>query len=268
MLTKKEILVRANLEELAGRYAEMADSMEQVIKHSGDLSVEELNLLSLAYKNIVDPLRFALRIVNNQIRKDEERDQTLLEADKMFHSQLTKELRAVCKTVIRHLSGGSVKYSPKAEAEALFLKLKADYFRYLSEVETGDDKTDAIGYSLIAYKQASSVAASSLRSSDPVRLGIALNFATLYHDTENSADLAIKHAKAAFDAAVAELDILSEDPAKETVLVMQLLRDSIRAWLNENKEGLSDGCTQTKQAETAFRFLLPTGLLERRKSAF
>eukprot|EP00972_Heterocapsa_arctica_P026598 3916112-Heterocapsa_arctica.AAC.1 len=55
----------AKLAEQAERYDEMADHMEAVGKTGGELSVEERNLLSVAYKNAVGSRRAAWRIINS-----------------------------------------------------------------------------------------------------------------------------------------------------------------------------------------------------------
>merc|ERR550532_2190736 len=47
------------------RYDEMADHMENVGKSPGELSVEERNLLSVAYKNAVGSRRAAWRIISS-----------------------------------------------------------------------------------------------------------------------------------------------------------------------------------------------------------
>lgn len=53
---------------------------------------------------------------------------------------------------------------------------KGDYYRYLAEFSTGNGRKDAAEHSLIAYKNATDIAALELPPTHPIRLGLALNF--------------------------------------------------------------------------------------------
>lgn len=69
-----------------------------------------------------------------------------------------------------------------------------------------------------------------LPPTNPIRLGLALNFSVFYYEILNSPERACHLAKQAFDDAIAELDTLSEDSYKDSTLIMQLLRDNLTLW--------------------------------------
>ena len=83
--------------------------------------------------------------------------------------------------------------------------------------------------SLVAYKEAMDDAA-NLQPTNPIRLGLALNFSVFYYEILNAPDRACRLAKHAFDDAIAELDTLEEDSYKDSTLIMQLLRDNLTLW--------------------------------------
>lgn len=115
---------------------------------------------------------------------------------------------------------------------------KGDYFRYLAEFATGNDRKEAAENSLIAYKAASEIATAELPPTHPIRLGLALNFSVFYYEILQSPERACKLAKTAFDDAIAELDTLSEDSYKDSTLIMQLLRDNLTLWASDvNQNG-------------------------------
>ena len=117
---------------------------------------------------------------------------------------------------------------------------KGDYFRYLAEFATGNDRKDAAENSLVAYKAASEIATTELPPTHPIRLGLALNFSVFYYEILNSPERACRLAKTAFDDAIAELDTLSEDSYKDSTLIMQLLRDNLTLWASDvNQNGKS-----------------------------
>lgn len=55
---KEELVQRAKLAEQAERYDDMASAMKAVTETGVELSNEERNLLSVAYKNVVGARRY------------------------------------------------------------------------------------------------------------------------------------------------------------------------------------------------------------------
>ena len=106
------------------------------------------------------------------------------------------------------------------ESKMFYHKMVGDYHRYLAEFATRDKWKDSADKSLQAYKAAlappiieSDVAVTELPPTQPIRLGLPLNFSVFYYEILNSPDRACheRHlAKQAFDDAIAELDTLSE----------------------------------------------------------
>merc|ERR1711939_681570 len=61
----------ARLCEQAERYDEMVNYMKEVAKLGGELTVDERNLLSVAYKNVVGTRRASWRIISSIEQKEE-----------------------------------------------------------------------------------------------------------------------------------------------------------------------------------------------------
>ena len=112
---------------------------------------------------------------------------------------------------------------------------KGDYYRYLAEfVQSNSEYCDK---SLTAYKTASDIAIGEdgLATTHPIRLGLFLNFSVFFYEILGEKNKAAELAKNAFDDAIVQIDTLSEDYYKDTSLIMQLLRDNLRVW-TENQE--------------------------------
>jgi len=60
----------AKLAEQAERYDEMVDAMKKVAALNVELTVEERNLLSVAYKNVIGARRAAWRIIASIEQKE------------------------------------------------------------------------------------------------------------------------------------------------------------------------------------------------------
>ena len=67
----------------------------------GELSNEERNLLSVAYKNVVGAHRSAWRVISSVEQKQtSDTDDAVKEMYKEFRKEVEEELKAVCKEVL------------------------------------------------------------------------------------------------------------------------------------------------------------------------
>jgi len=223
---------RAKLAEQAERYDDMAASMKAVTETGVELSNEERNLLSVAFKNVVGARRSSWRVISSIEQKTEgaERKQQMA---KEYREKVEKELRDICNDVLVLLDQYLIAKASNAESKVFYLKMKGDYFRYLSEVALGDAKTAVVDDSQKAYQDAFEISKAKMQPTHPIRLGLALNFSVFYYEILNSPDKACQLAKQAFDDAIAELDTLNEDSYKDSTLIMQLLRDNLTLWTSD-----------------------------------
>ena len=86
--------------EQAERYDDMAASMKKVTEDGGDeLTNEERNLLSVAYKNVVGARRSSWRVISSIEQKTEgsERKQAMA---KEYREKVEKELCDICYDVL------------------------------------------------------------------------------------------------------------------------------------------------------------------------
>jgi len=232
MTEKDELVQRAKLAEQAERYDDMASSMKAVTETGIELSNEERNLLSVAYKNVVGARRSSWRVISS-IEQKTEGSEKKQQMAKEYREIVEKELRDICNDVLSLLDKFLIAKASNPESQVFYLKMKGDYYRYLSEVALGDAKTAVVGDSQKAYHDAFEISKSKMQPTHPIRLGLALNFSVFYYEIQNSPDKACQLAKQAFDDAIAELDTLNEDSYKDSTLIMQLLRDNLTLWTSD-----------------------------------
>ncbi|KAM9353361.1 14-3-3 protein zeta-like [Symphorus nematophorus] len=230
----KELVQKAKLAEQAERYDDMAAAMKSVTTEGNELSNEERNLLSVAYKNVVGARRSSWRVVSSIEQKTDtsEKKQTLA---KEYREKIEEELEKICREVLDLLEKFLIPQASSPESQVFYLKMKGDYYRYLAEVATNEKKSGTIEESKQAYQKAFEISTEKMQPTHPIRLGLALNFSVFYYEILNSPDDACKLAKSAFDDAIAELDTLSEDSYKDSTLIMQLLRDNLTLWTSDNQ---------------------------------
>jgi len=247
--TRDDHVYMAKLAEQAERYEDMVSSMKEVAVLGEELTVEERNLLSVAYKNVIGALRASWRIVSSLEQKEsEEQKKNMIITG--YREQIEKELRKICDDILDVLDQNLIVSATTPESKVFYFKMKGDYFRYLAEFTTNQSRKDAAEQSLASYKLATD-ASDRLAPTHPIRLGLALNFSVFYYEILNSPDRACKLAKNAFDEAIAELDTLSEDSYKDSTLIMQLLRDNLTLWTSDSmpaEEGEKDS-TQLQDIE-------------------
>ncbi|KAG0235255.1 14-3-3 protein [Actinomortierella wolfii] len=235
----------AKLAEQAERYEEMVEYMKKVASSENELSVEERNLLSVAYKNVIGARRASWRIVSSIEQKEESKgSQSHVEMIKSYRDKIETELTKICEDILEVLEKHLIPKASVGESKVFYHKMMGDYHRYMAEFATGDKRKDAADKSLAAYKSASDVAITELPPTHPIRLGLALNFSVFYYEILNSPDRACHLAKQAFDDAIAELDTLSEESYKDSTLIMQLLRDNLTLWTSDMQDNQPTGTTE------------------------
>ena len=234
-----DIVFKAKLAEQSERYEDMVTFMKNVATTSEEsLGLEERNLLSVAYKNVIGSRRSAWRALSSlhaatANRKDDSSELRQIEA---YRSKVESELDNLCNEVLGIISEHLLpKVGNDTEANVFFLKMAGDYHRYLAEFKSGDEHTAAGNSAAENYSKATDIA-KALSSTHPIRLGLALNYSVMMYEIQGEKDNACATAKAAFDDAIAELDQLEEDSYKDATLIMQLLRDNLTLWTNEDAE--------------------------------
>jgi len=251
---RENIVFSAKLAEQAERYDEMVEAMKKIAQLDVELTVEERNLLSVAYKNVIGARRASWRILSSIEQKSSDSDNPTKLAEKS-RKKVEEELTTICNDILSLIDKHLLRSSDSGESRVFYFKMKGDYHRYLAEFATGQQRKDAAENSLVAYKEASAI--KSLQPTHPIRLGLALNFSVFYYEILNSPDRACRLAKTAFDDAISELDSLNEDSYKDSTLIMQLLRDNLTLWTSDMhpEEGATEAADQqledVEDAETA-----------------
>jgi len=216
------------MDEKSKRYEDMVNAMKNMaMSKKVELTVEERNLFSKAYKNFIDHRRSAWQSaskVANAITKQQLK-------------KIEKEIRDICNEVLNLVDKVLIPNVNTTDGRIFFKKMKADYYRYLAEVAAGDERQTMIKESQRFYDEAFKIAKKSLSPTSPVRLDVALTFSSFYYEILNAPDRAYCLAKQAFDDAIKNLDTLDDDNYKDSMLMIQLLRNNIMRWTINDSDG-------------------------------
>jgi len=238
---REDNVYSAKLAEQAERYDEMVASMKKVAELNVELTVEERNLLSVAYKNVIGARRAAWRIISSIEQKEKSKENTKsVELIQNYAKKIETEFTEICNDVMNVLDKHLIPNATTDESNVFYYKMKGDYYRYVAEFTSEERKQEASNKSLEAYLKAWEVG-EKLPTTHPIRLGLALNFSVFYFEIRNEPTKAVDLAKKAFDEAIPELDNLSADSYKDSTVILQLLRDNLSLWTTDPGAEESDG---------------------------
>ena len=143
--SREELLYLARLAEQCERYDEMVEYASDFAKVGGnELSLEERNILSVAFKNVVGTRRAAWRVLSSIEKKENNKgNASNVEKVKHYKQAIEEELTKVCQDILALLEQHLIPQATSDEAKVFFHKMKGDYYRYIAEYATADKRNAA-----------------------------------------------------------------------------------------------------------------------------
>lgn len=232
----------ARTAETAERFEDMVMHMTRVLEIGTGLDVAERHLFSLSYKQHIGARRTSWRALKNIEMKEKEKNYKGSNEQLIrYRREIEAELTAICEQCIQQLEEFLMPTANDPESKVHYLKMKGDYKRYLAEFAEGaDDHGIHQEAAHEAYRSASDIALNELAPTNPMRLGLALNFSVFYYEVMNSPERACLLAKAAFDDAIPCMECLGEEHYQDSATIMQLLRDNLTLWTSDMREADED----------------------------
>ena len=181
---REELVHKSKLAEQTERFEDMLSFMKElVISSPQELSNDERNLLSVAYKNTVGSRRTAWRALTSiEQKEDQKGGKSNVVLIKAYKEEIEKELNTFCYDILKLIKDNIMDKCSTNEGKVFFLKMQGDYQRYISEYAQNDQHKQASEEAEAAYKQASVIAGEHLKTTDPVRLGLALNYSVFCYE--------------------------------------------------------------------------------------
>ena len=234
-----EQIYLARVAEQCERYDDMISFLQVLKNKKTDLSVDERNLVSVAYKNEVTIRRSAWRAIST-IANNTKYEQ-YADILKKYNDDIVQEMEDICNEVCNLINIFNDN-ADEDESKVFFYKMKGDYFRYMAEVTKGERLEEYKNNALSSYQEAKKIAENSkdLIISHPIRLGLALNFSVFYFEIMGESKKACDLAKETFESAINSIDDMKEDDYKDAAMILQLLKDNITLWNAELEDENND----------------------------
>ena len=217
------------------RYPEMVKAINKYIEQNPKLSKNEQKLLVDGYKNIISDKRNSLRLLQNLMKKEEE-EAKLVNHKKQINiikEKIQNELLTIFKEIHSILDKYLIPNSQDSEAKILYMKIKADYYRYHCEFAEGDEFEEAKNNALKTYKEAYDIALKDINIYNSIRLGLALNYSVFEYEIIDNKNEAYDIAQKAYDDAMKVVDDVEKDRTSDNLLLIQLLKENLNMWNNE-----------------------------------
>jgi len=156
----------------------MVDFLAKVLDTKGaDVSSDERNLLSVAFKNLISSKRAACRTISaiEQNPKYSKYADALMSYKTSIEDKLTTD----CKNIINMINSKVLSKPCDGEAKAFFVKMVGDYYRYIAENAKGALMEEVKQNALKSYNEANQI---TLPPCNPIKLGLALNFSVFHYE--------------------------------------------------------------------------------------
>lgn len=226
----------AMLAEQCTRFEDMMEFLEEMVRtKKDDLTSDERNLLSIAYKNTISLRRQAIRTLLAYEMKEKKKDNSqYLSFIVEYKKKVENELINLCQRIIGNIEKNLLTKAVENEAKVFYHKMTADYYRYMAENVDGDQKKTFGENSLKSYNLASEDA-KKLKIENPIRLGLALNFSVFYFEVMNDQKMACDIARETLDLAKKELINIDEEDEehKDAFSIINLLQENLNMWTSE-----------------------------------
>ena len=227
----EELSSLAQIALIAERYEDASKYIEELIKKKkDDLNKDEKNIFYKSFKNIINSKRSAWRSADYM--EEKEKNDERIAMIKNYKEILEKDIYDVCKNVIALINNFLLTKTILDESKIFFLKMKADYYRYLSEFQSLIENKNYLDESEKNYKNAIELS-QNISWINPTKLGLYLNYSVFYYENKKDTKKAIQIAKEAIKSAKKYSDKLKEEEDKDAEMSIQTLKENINYWEQE-----------------------------------
>ncbi|KAL3111636.1 hypothetical protein niasHT_016106 [Heterodera trifolii] len=233
--TKEQIVYLIEVCEKARRYDDMVEAVRKLIKLDPNLNPEERISLSTAYKGAMASRRSSWRgLVSIEERTGASLSDAQQQVLENYREKVQNELVNTCQELLTCIDEVLFPKASDVEQKVFYLKMKADYYRYMAEVATDEDRSVVVELAKDAYLKAMETAGDKIPATHPTRLGLALNYSVFNYEILNSVTEARKVIQTALDLANAEIPKLKEPLSEEAEGNLRVMKENMDLWKPED----------------------------------
>ena len=236
MSNTEEYIFLARVAEQVERFEDMVDFLSKVLDVKGaEVSSDERNLLSVAFKNLISSKRAACRTIAAIEQNPKYSKYASALAD--YKAQIEDKLTNDCKSIINTINDKVLSKESQGEAKAFFVKMVGDYYRYIAENAKGALMEEVKQKALEAYTEANQI---TLPPCNPIKLGLALNFSVFHYEVMKNHKAACDLADEALQSALDKIDELEEEDFRDAKSIIELLKENLTLWKEDDNNEIDD----------------------------
>ena len=228
----EENIFLARVAEQAERFEDMVEYLAKVLDEKGaEVTADERNLLSVAFKNLISSKRAACRTI--AAIEQNPKYSKFSEALATYKGKIETQLTADCEKVVSMIQSKVLSKATDGEAKAFFVKMVGDYYRYIAENAKDQKLEEVKEKALQAYKEAEGI---NLPPCNPIKLGLALNFSVFHYEVMKNHKQACSLADSALQDALDKIDELEEEDFRDAKSIIELLKENLTLWKEEEDD--------------------------------
>ena len=236
-VTIRKALYLATILENAEKHEEAIKYMEELAKSKkNELNIEEINLLTITFNNHLTKKLNQIKILNKVITKDQPTNSKYLKIDINLRDIIIRDVNEICNKMINLCDNYLLNKSEKNETKVLYLKLKGEYYKHLSDILDNEQIKDVNKNAINCYNEAFELC-DKLSVTNPIKLGFILKYAIFQYEFLNDIDTAIKIAKENFEIGINQLEKVNDNNEyKNASSILMLLKQNIDMWEKEKEK--------------------------------
>jgi 14-3-3 protein epsilon len=212
---------------------------EMVKLKEGELTDDERHVVITGYKYFIAEKRTAWRNMFKIEVKEQNTKLMMNEIRSMYEESIIKS----CERFINLINNYIFNNMKSDQNVALFLRVKADHFRYMAEITNAQTLFNNKQSAFHFYKQAYEIS-NKLDSLDVIKLSIALNYSVFLYEILNKRLNAIFYAKEALTRALIQLkgftaEEISDEKFRESLNIVEIMNQNVHSWYKEELESVT-----------------------------
>ena len=234
--SREELIFLSKLYTKAELYKEVINFIKEFIKLNPKLEKEECDIISTGFKNMISEKRSSWFTLQSMELKEKKKKKNTLKEIKEIKNHIESEIRETCKELQDLVDKELLPKNEEDEVLVFLYKLKADYFRYICEFAEGNELLDNLIKAEEFYKKAYEIADKKLPIINCNRVSVALNYAIFLYETKKDKKNGFDIAQNTFKESMKFIEDLEKPKYRDTLLIIQLLKENIIFWNSEMGE--------------------------------
>ena len=233
---REKYIYLSKLYTKAELYKEVINFIKEFIKLKPKLNKEECDIISNGFKNLLTDKRSSWSVLHSMERKEKKKRINTVKEIKEIKKHIEKEIREVCVELQNLLDKYLLPNNDDDDILVFLYKLKADYYRYICEFAEEDEFKENLSKAEEFYKKAYDISEKKLPVINCNRVSLALNYAIFLYEVKKDKKGGFDLAQNTFKENMKFYNDLEQPKYRDTLLIIQLLKENIIFWNSEMGE--------------------------------